>query len=216
VTLRRGSAFETGIAGDREAQVAALLTVHTPEPAAAADSLGPGRRGRHYEEARLEVGDIVTVVGSAVPFGHLGDPDAADHLDRLGDPLAGLDDPEVAMNIAEARAAGILTTPEEAWGNAAIPGFGIGRPVRPPELDAGVEPPPLATAAEALAIERTFDLEPDLLVLAAGPDAPLLIAHGAPDEVVARQESRFLLGLLGAVLAIAGAIGAAILATGAG
>ena len=49
------------------------------------------------------------------------------------------------MNVAEARAAGILrATPEEAWGNAAIPGFGIGRPTRPPELDPGADRPALA------------------------------------------------------------------------
>ena len=53
---------------------------------------------------------------------------------------------------------------------------------------------------------RTWDLKPDLLVIAAAPDAPLLIAGGAPDEVVAREEGRFLVGLLGAVLAIGSAI----------
>ena len=43
---------------------------------------------------------------------------------------------DMAEDIADARAAGELAaTPEEAWGNAAIPGFGIGRPTRPPELD---------------------------------------------------------------------------------
>ena len=43
-------------------------------------------------------------------------------------------------------------------------------------------------------MERTWDLEPDLLVVAAAPDAPLLIAGGAPEEVVAREEGRFLVG----------------------
>ena len=114
------------------------------------------------------------------------------------------------MNIAEAREAGILTTPEEAWGNAAIPGFGIGRPVRAPELDAAATAPVLATAAEADTISRTWDLEPDLLVLAAAEDAPMLVATGAPGDVVAREEGRFLLGLLGAVLAIGAAIAGAV------
>ena len=198
----------------RDAAIAALLTVRQPEPDTLDDLPGRRQRGRRYVEARLEVGDVVTVVGTALPFGHLADPDGSDHMDRLGDPLAGLDDPEVAMNIAEARAAGILTTPEDAWGNAAIPGFGIGRPVRAPDLEDGVAAPALATDAEAEAMERRWDLEPDLLVVAATPDAPLLIAGGAPDEVVAREESRFLLGLLGAVLAIGSAlVGAAILVT---
>jgi len=208
VTIRTGSPFQTQVAGDRESAIAALLTVHIPEPDD--EAFDRSERGLHYVEARLEVGDVVTVVGTAVPFGHLDDPDGADLLDRYGDPLAGLDDPEVAMNIAEAREAGILTTPEEAWGNAAIPGFGIGRPVREPELDEGATAPVLATAAEADTISRTWDLEPDLLVLAAGRDAPMLVATGAPGDVVAREEGRFLLGLLGAVLAIGAAIAGAV------
>ncbi len=82
--------------------------------------------------------------------------------------------------------------------------------MRAPELDEGVAAPALATAAEAAAMERTWDLEPDLLVVAAVPDAPLLIAGGAPEEVVAREEGRFLVGLLGAVLAIGSAIAGAV------
>ena len=211
VTMRTGPAFDQPDATmDREAAIAALLTVRQPEPDTTDDLPGAGDRGRRYVEARLEPGDVVTVVGPALPFGHLADPDGADRMDRAGDPLLGLDDPEVAMNIAEAREAGILTTPEDAWGNAAIPGFGIGRPVRAPELDAGVAAPVLASPEEAAAIERTWDLEPDLLVIAAAPDAPLLIAGGAPDEVVAREEGRFLVGLLGAVLAIGSAVAGAV------
>ncbi|HEX5826148.1 MAG TPA: hypothetical protein VFY23_01390 [Candidatus Limnocylindrales bacterium] len=198
------------IPGDREAQIAALLTVRAAEPV---DDGPADTRRRRYTEARLEPGDLVTVVGTALPFGHLADPHGSDRLDRQGDPLAGLDDPEVAASIAEAREAGILVSPEEAWGNAAIPGFGIGRPVRDPELDEGVARPVLATAEEAAAIERTWDLEPDLLVLAAAPDSPLLIAAGAPSEVVAREEGRFLLGLLGALLAIGSAVVGAITLT---
>jgi hypothetical protein len=214
VTMRSGPAYDRPDASlDREAAIAALLTVHQPEPGTADELPGGQRRGRRYVEARLEAGDVVTVVGPALPFGHLADPDGADRLDRAGDPLLGLDDPEVAMNIAEAREAGILTTPEDAWGNAAIPGFGIGRPVRAPELDAGVAAPVLATAEEAAAMARTWDLEPDLLVVAAAPGAPLLIAGGAPEEIVAREEGRFVVGLLGAVLAIGSAVvGAIVLA----
>ena len=54
----------------------------------------------------------------------------------------------LAAELAAAGAAGTLLTPEEAWGNAAIEGFGIGRPVRAPELDPGVATPVLATAEE--------------------------------------------------------------------
>jgi hypothetical protein len=211
VSLRTGPAYDLPDASlDREAAIAALLTVRQPEPDPLDDVPGGRERGRRYVEARLEAGDEVTIVGTAQPFGHLADPDGADRMDRVGDPLLGLDDPEVAMNIAEAREAGILTTPDDAWGNAAIPGFGIGRPVRAPELDEGVTAPLLATESEAAAMERTWDLEPDLLVLAAAPDSPLLIAGGAPEEVVAREEGRFLVGLLGAVLAIGSAIAGAV------
>ena len=86
----------------------------------------------------------MTIVGTALPFGHLPDPFGADRMDRAADPLTGLDDPEVAAEVAAARAAGTLLTPEEAWGNAAIPGFGIGRPVREPELDPEADRPVLA------------------------------------------------------------------------
>lgn len=198
---------------DREAAIAALLTVRPPEPQPLLGDSDDrdGGSGRRYREARLEPGDTVTVLGVALPFGHLEDPSGADRLDRIGDPLAGLDDPMVAAEIAEAREAGILLPPEEAWGNAAIPGFGIGRPVRAPELDPAANAMALATPEDAARIDRIFDIEPDLLVLAAGRDTPLLIASGPPGDVVAREQGRFLLGLLGAVLAIGSAVGLALL-----
>ncbi len=68
---------------DREAQIAALLTVRPPadlpggelgggsSPVAAA--LGTagfgGSRHRDYDERRVEAGDTVTILGSALPFG---------------------------------------------------------------------------------------------------------------------------------------------------
>ena len=107
--------------------------------------MGMDTGSRRYREARLEPGDLVTIVGTALPFGHLRDPDGADRLDRFGDPFVALDDPILAAEIAAARAAGTLLTPEEAWGNAGIEGFGIGRPVRAPELDPRVAAPVLAT-----------------------------------------------------------------------
>jgi hypothetical protein len=223
--LRTGSAFGPGLGTDgvapldREAAIAALLTVRMPD-----DTLEPaidGTRspfgaggGRDYEEARLEVGDVVTVVGSALPFGHLPDPFGADRMDRSTDPLVGLDDPLVADEVARARAAGTLLTPEEAWGNAAIPGFGIGRPIREPELHPEADRPAIAPEAEAREISSRFDIAPDTLVIAASEGSPLLIAEGAPEAVVAREQGRFLVGLLGAVLAVGSAIVAAILLGG--
>ena len=218
--MRNGPVFGSGMAGDREAAIAELLTVHRPDPESAlrgvvTASLLGGSNARRYREARLEPGDVVTVVGTALPFGHLEDPNGADLLDHWDDPSAGLEDPTVAAEIAEARAAGELLTPEEAWGNAAIPGFGVGRPVTEPELDAEARPPELASADEVAAIGRTFDLEPDLLVIATMPDRPLLVAFGQPGEAAERQEGQFLVGLLGALLAIGSAVAAATLLSGA-
>ena len=174
---------------EREAAIAALLTVRrAPEPGSA--EIGQyGTGGRKFEEARLEPGDVVTVVGLAVPFGHVPDPSGADRLDRLADPLTGLDDPLVAAEVAQARATGTLLTPEAAWGNAAIPGFGIGHPVRAPELDPGAERAELAPpSAEPSRRPRGSTSQPDTLVLVAMDDVPLRIAAGAPETAVAREQ----------------------------
>ncbi len=200
----------------REAAIAALLTVHQPTDANAEDATGTyGAGGRSFEEARLEPGDAVTVVGLALPFGHLPDPFGADRMDRAGDPLTGLDDPTVAAELEAARAAGTLLTPEEAWGNAAIPGFGIGRPVTQPELDPAATAPVLAAPAAAVEAKDRFDIAPDTLVLAASDGVALLIAEGIPEAAVAREQGTFLVGLLGAALAVASAIVAAVVLGGA-
>jgi hypothetical protein len=212
---RSGSAFGAP-AGDREAQIAALLTVRLPEPASVDDDRGPSfgtsrSRTKRYREARIEPGDVVTVVGQVVPFDQLPDPAGAD---VAGNVAAALLDEETAANLAAARAAGLLVaTPEAAWGNAAIPGFGIGRPASTPVLDPGATVPALASPAEVAAARRTFHLEPHDLVLAAAPDAPLVIALGPPGEAAARHEQRFLLGLVGAVLAIGSAVVLAVVAS---
>lgn len=230
--LRSGGAFAPGPL-DREAQIAALLTVQPAGrsvgeaiggggggggwsglPRLASPILGTSARARHYTEARLEPGDVVTVVGRALPFDQLDDPEWADRVDG-GDVLA--DDPEIAADLAAARAAGTLESdPGEAWGNAAIPGFGIGRPVRPPELDADANAPPLAPPADAARYARTFEIAPDALVLASSPDVPLVISLGAPAAAAGRHEREFLIGLLGAVLAIVSAVGLAIVVGGVG
>lgn len=218
--IRTGSALAaTGLG--REAAIAALLA----RPEAAPDFrplviLGGGaHRGitggdgrRHYREAILSPGDAVTILGRAMPFGDLADPAEADFV--IGSELAA-DDVEVVGDIAEAREAGLLAaTPEAAWGNAGIPGFGIGEPVRAPVLDPQATAMPLATAAEASEARRRFEIPADALVLASASDAPLLIAHGLPSAAVERREGHFLLGLLGAILAIASAMGLAMLVSG--
>ncbi len=220
LSLRSGSAVAPAEI-DREAAIAALLTVR---PAAGTDfdegggSLLGGfstgaRRRRHFREARLAPGDAVTVIGRAMPFSDLADPAEAD---QASGPGVEADDPEVAADLAEARAAGLLADdPEEAWGNAAIPGFGIGRPVRPPELDPAADALPLGSAADAERIERRFSIAPHTLVLASAPDVPLLIAHGLPGVAADRHQDQFIVGLLGAVLAVGSAMALALVFGGA-
>ena len=235
---RTGSAFAPG--DDRDARIAALLTAGATgsgaSPASAEDG-GFGRRDdrslfarstmpvlggpaiaaegreRRYVEARVEPGDVVTVVGRVVPFVDVADPTAANLLEGG---LPGPDDPEIAADLAAARAAGTLEgSAEEAWGNAAIEGFGIGRPVRSPELDPRANPLPLGDAALAARAHDAFDIPPETLVLVSAPDAPLVVALGAPNAVVARREGTFVQGLLGAVLAIVCAVALAVVLTGA-
>jgi hypothetical protein len=201
---------------DRAGRIAALLTVRRPEAAFAVDAssaLGlAGDRRRRYREARIEPGDLVTILGRALPFGDLSDPTEANVEASTG--LAS-DDAEVAADLAEARAAGLLeSSAAEAWGNAAIPGFGIGRPVRTPELDPGANPLPLGTAEDAARASATFDVAPDDLVLAAAADGPLAIGLGAPTAMAARAEWQFLIGLLGAVLSIGSAMILALVVNG--
>jgi hypothetical protein len=218
---RVGSAFGPG--EDREAQIAALLTVrdpgrdpwpHPPAPAWNLDgggSLGSGSGHRRYREARIEPGDVVTIVGRAVPFGDLADPTAANVLDGS---VVAAEDPEVAADLAAAREAGVLAaTPEAAWGNAAIEGFGIGHPVRAPQLDPGVTPPPPPDPALARRARDAFDSPPETLVVASDSGSRLFVSLGAPAVASARQRDGVVVGLLGAVVAIVSAMALAMLAS---
>jgi hypothetical protein len=201
----------------RAEQVAALLTVR---PTADTDDGGFGggtlgsRGARRYREARIEPGETVTVHGQVLPFDQLSDPAGAD---RSGTGLApAVADEEMAATLAAAREAGILrATPAEAWGNAAIPGFGVGRPVSVPALDAGVTEPELASPAEAERARRAFAIGPRDLVLAAAPDVAFVIALGPPGEAAARHRTTFVQGILGAGLAIGAALVLALVVAGA-
>jgi len=62
----------------------------------------------------------------------------------------------------------------------------------------------------AATVRRVFDIVPGALVLAAGLDAPLLIAAGMPGAVEARGQGQVLVGLGGAILAIASAVALAV------
>lgn len=210
--LRVGSAIDIG-EPDREALVEALLRTPSLRDGEGRHPLLRDRRGRgHYRETRLAPGDAITIVGRALPFGDLPDPAGADLGAGPDVPLA---DPEIAADLAAARAAGtLLDDPEAAWGNAAIPGFGIGRPVTAPTLDPAANPLPIAPSDEAAKFERTFEIAPEDLVVAASDEVPLLIAYGTPGAVEERHRETYLLGLLGASLAIVSAMIFAIMLSG--
>src|SRR5438477_2297649 len=169
-------------------------------------------------EARLEDGDRVTIVGSAVPFGQLQDPGSSEWL--------ALDDPVVAADLEAARAAGEMEPdPNRRYGNLGIPGFALGRPESRPSLDPGVPLPAIypsdrpapGAADEALVTQpaagigtdvpaASFAPSPDTLVLAAVPGSNLLIAEGDPATAASLDQWEFIAGLAGAVLAIGGAV----------
>jgi len=231
LNLRTGPATDVA-EKDRATQIAELLTVH---PAATAldgsdgspalraagglfggTAFGFGSGRRHYREARLAVGDAVTVVGMVLPFDQLADPDGSDSMDGSLDP--GSSDPEIAADLAAAESrGGLATSPEQAWGNAAIPGFGIGHPTRTPTLDPAAAVPVLATADEAARTARTFDITPGSLILAEDPAQRLLVTAGTPAAAAQRADDRFILGLLGAALSIGCALALAwMISSGAG
>jgi hypothetical protein len=116
-----------------------------------AEPAGFGRLGtrrcrasrRHYREARLEPGDVITVVGRALPSGDLPDPPAGHRKRPMPSSPATRRWPPIRGGprgrLARRRSGGRL-------GNAGIPGFGIGQPIRA----AGIDPAaslPLATRA---------------------------------------------------------------------
>ena len=201
--IRRGGSTQVAEL-DRAVAAAELLRVRAPDEWSPFAGVGDADGRRSYREARLEPGDAVTIIGRAIPFSELSDPAGADIANGSGD---GPDDPEVAADLAAARAAGTLADdPARAWGNAAIPGFGIGRPVAEPEIDPAADRLPLASPDEAARAARTFEIAPETLVLAAVDEVPLLIAYGEPAAIAERDQTRLLVGLFGALLAIGSAL----------
>ncbi len=204
LNLREGPALRSGRL-DRKEQIADLLTVHRQDRDPLLGNLGTSGEGS-YQEARIEPGDTVTILGFAMPFGQLADPTGANDA-AFGGPASAADDPTITADLAAARAAGALASdPAEAWGNAAIPGFGMGHPVRTPTLDPEARPMPIADAATAARIERIFEIAPETLVVGTARDTPLLVSLGGPAEAEAREDRRFVVGLLGAVVAIGSAV----------
>lgn len=192
---------------ERQTAIQALLTVKRPEsgPTAGWDrpagALGPAislgtSRGRRYREARLQPGDVVTIIGHALPWS-----DVRDQLHAWG-PDSNVER-AIAEDVAAARAAGILaSSPDEAWGNAAIPGFGIGKPTQRPELDSEARMPRIGTEeAHEEALAR-HDIPPEELVLARGPGGSLAVYKGAPAVATQHHDFAFFLGLVGALMTV--------------
>ena len=186
---RTGSAFGPG--PDRESQIAALLTVR--DPATTVGRCSDGRRRRpassaasgsggstHYTEARIEPGDVVTVIGPGPAVRRARRSGGGQPARRLAGRRDRPGDRRRPRRGARPRACS-RTRPAEAWGNAAIEGFGIGQPVRAPELDPAATPPPPPDPALAARAAAAFDI-------AAGRPrprriatrSPLLVSLGAP------------------------------------
>ena len=212
---RRTGPASTAVAEfDREAAIADLLTVRPATPGETEDGgvlehmHQQGGGTRHYVESRLEPGQTVTIVGFAQPFGQLND---ADTLATAGTG----DDAAIGREIAEARAAGLLAaSAEEAWGNAAIPGFAIGRPAEEPELEAGARPMPVASDAQVHRADQIFSIPPETMVVSGGPGTELVIYAGTPTAAHAHDQFAFYRGLAGAGLATISAVGLALMING--
>jgi hypothetical protein len=209
---RRGSGYAMVVPDDpqemseaqRQAAIDALLTVSPTAPAAedgdsaslsiAGLGLATGS-GRRYRESRLEVGQTVTVLGQALPWSDVREelmPPASTNVERA-----------MADDIAIARETGQLAaTPEEAWGNAAIPGFGIGRPTRPPQIDPAARPPDMAEPGADAAARQRHQIPAHELVVARAPGGDLAIYEGAPQEATRHHDGALVLGVVGAVMAV--------------
>ena len=191
---------------ERDTAAQALLTIQQPATAAAgvegAESASTWSgflskdSGRRYREARLEPGQTITVLGQAWPWGEVRETvlawNPSDNVER-----------DIAGDLADARATGMLAaSPEEAWGNAAIPGFGIGAPTASPELDPRAEQPAVPedpdVHEEALA---KYDIPDEELVLSRGLRGGLAIYAGTPADATSHHDFAFLLGIIGAVMA---------------
>jgi hypothetical protein len=232
VQLRRGGAYAAALYRDpeqmsdteRELARQALLTVQAPTgPSTAAGGGRPdsdwgvgvgvglgaiGERGKRYREARLEIGETVTVLGQALPW--------ADVKDQLfaWDPSSNVER-TIAEDVAGARKLGLLAaSPEEAWGNAAIPGFGIGAPTAAPELDPRARPQEGSGEEDHRAALAKYDIPDDELVLSRGQWGQMAVYDGAPDAAVEHHDFAFALGVVGAVMAVVCALGLGALLTG--
>ena len=223
---RSGAAFAPNLERDteamtelqRQAAAQALLTVQRPDPTSALDPDDGVERfgiyfsnegGKRYREARLEPGETITVLGQAWPWGEVRETVLAwnpgSNVER-----------DIAGDLAEARAQGLLVgSPEEAWGNAAIPGFGIGAPTVAPELDPQANeldvPDDPQVHEDALA---KYVIPDEELVLSRGLRGGMAIYPGTPAEATQHHDTAFLVGIIGAVMAALCAFALGALLTG--
>ena len=212
--IRTGGAFQAGFV-DREVQIAELLTVHTSSDAPGTDggSLGglstlgfaPGGR-RDYEEARIEPGDIVTIVGMALPFDQLADPC---RRRRRGRRLGVCGNRRPRDRRRPGRGSGRRhprdrSRPKPGATPRSRASGSAGRRARR-ELDpAATRPCRSRTADEAALAERTFEIAPDDARPRGRAGVPLLVvARLARARSWAAQRRPVPVGLLGAILAIA-------------
>jgi hypothetical protein len=188
---------------EREAAVQALLTVQRPTGTSGDWDKGGGsflaakqEDGRRYRESRLEPGHTVTILGQAWPWAEVQETVLA------WSPSSNVER-DIAGELAWAREMGMLaSSPEDAWGNAAIPGFGIGAPTTWPELDPDAHQPDMpadpSVHEDALA---KYDIPDEELVLSRGLRAGLAVYLGAPEKATQHHDEAFALGLVGAVMA---------------
>lgn len=196
---------------ERAVAAQALLTVQRPVPATPTDDWDRGggsflaasqSGGRRYREARLEPGQTVTIVGQAWPWGEVQEvvltSNPSDNVER-----------DMAGDIAWAREMGVLAaSPEEAWGNAAIPGFGIGAPTAMPELHPEAHRPDVpedpSVHEDAVAM---YDIPDEELVLSRGLKGGMAVYLGTPQAATQHHDAAFALGVAGAVMAALSAFG---------
>ena len=203
---------------EREAAAQALLTVQRQAATTPADDWDAGggsffaaskSEGRHYQEARLEPGQTVTVLGQAWPWGEVQEVvlawNPSDNVER-----------DMAEDLAAARASGELAdSPQEAWGNAAIPGFGIGEPTTRPELHPEALAPDVpedpSVHEDALA---KYDIPDEELVLSRGLRGGMAVYLGAPERATTHHDEAFLLGVAGGAMAAISTFALAAMLTG--
>jgi hypothetical protein len=203
---------------ERRAAAQALLTVQRPagggvDPERSSDPDGFGlsvveQGGRRYREARLEPGETVTIIGQAWPWAEVRELLLAWNP---GDNV----ETDMAADLSAAREMGLLAaSPEEAWGNAAIPGFGIGAPTAQPRLDPRAHQPSVPDAASHEAALAKYHIPDEEMVLSRGLRGGMAVYLGTPQAATAHHDYAFWLGLVGAVMAVLCALLLGVLVTG--